>query len=207
MKTSSKQLNDKATQIKKDKAWDETYKKFNATQLGSRQRELKQLMSKWKNIVNKWKGIKAKEKQVIRATGSGSCEVVASELENRVADFVAKNYNPLDNPLDSDGPTHHGKDVVTIEDDKDFMPAKRKKLKKSHSLDSTEINNNDNKLWMMKIIEKAEKDYQLIQMKIENEKELHRLRVEIEQNKLRILNAIESQSFPMAEAFKTLANL
>ena len=32
MKTSSKQLNDKATQIKKDKAYDEIYKKFNATQ-------------------------------------------------------------------------------------------------------------------------------------------------------------------------------
>ena len=99
---------------KKNEAWRVITDRFNATQINGRDKSTEKLKNKWKNIMRDCKTAKSKEKQSVYRTGGGQNEIIASEIDHRIADAFAKEIFPLNNTEDSDS-NFHGKDVILVD--------------------------------------------------------------------------------------------
>ena len=101
-------------EIKKNEAWRVITDRFNVTQTNGCDKSTEKLKNKWKNIMRDCKTAKSKEKQSVYRTGGGQNEIVASEIDHRIADAFAKEIYTLNNTKDSDS-NFHGKDVILID--------------------------------------------------------------------------------------------
>ena len=131
-------------------------------------------------------------------TGGGQNEIVASEIDYRIADAFAKEIYPLNNTKDSDS-NFHGKDVILIDpvdkdndiNDKPKMPATKQKANaKSNTSPApkrikVEMDNN----YQVQMLENAMKAKQLVEMQIQTEV----MRQEIEVVKLNYWRNISSK--------------